>query len=207
MDRKYGVLLALYCYKKNVYLTIREPALEEHLAGIEPRTAFGQSRQKLGKRIIVAHSSQAKGRVERSNGTYQDRLVKEMGLRGIKTIATTDQLLQDTLCDELNTKFAVSPLEKRDFHRPVPKGLRLKDVFSHEDYRTVQNDWIVNHKSTHYQILKTNRKMPRPKDKVIVRTRLDATKYSKTTCQSSMEEVRSRKNKGQKQRHSPIWGM
>ncbi len=170
---KYGVPLALYCDKKNVYLATREPTLEEQLAGIEPRTAFGQACQKLDIRIIAAHSPQAKGRVERSNGTYQDRLVKELSLRGIKTIGTTDQLLQNTFCDELNTKFAVAPLDKKDFHRPVPKGLRLEDVFSHEDYRTVQNDWVISHNSTHYQILKTNKKMPMPKDKVLVRTRLD----------------------------------
>jgi hypothetical protein len=170
---KYGVPLALYCDKKNVYLTTREPTLEEQLACQKPQTAFGRACEKLDIRIIAAHSPQAKGRVERSNGTYQDRLVKELSLRGIKTIGTTDQLLQDSFCDELNTKFSVPPLKEKDFHRSIPKGLRLEDVFSYEEHRTVQNDWVISHNSTHYQILKTKREMPMPKDKVLVRTRLD----------------------------------
>lgn len=174
---KYGIPLALYCDKKNVYLTTREPTLEEQLACQKPQTAFGRACEKLDIRIIAAHSPQAKGRVERSNGTYQDRLVKELSLRGIKTTGTTDQLLQNTFCDDLNTRFSVPPLKETDHHRSVPKGLRLEDVFSYEDYRIVQNDWVISHNSTHYQILKENRKMPMPKDKVLVRTRLDGSVF------------------------------
>ena len=73
--------MALYTDRKNVYLTGREPTLEEQLAGKEATTAFGKACQKLNIEIIAAHSPQAKGRVEHSNATYQDRFLKELALR------------------------------------------------------------------------------------------------------------------------------
>ena len=65
--------------------------------------------------IIAAHSPQAKGRVERSNGTCQDRLVKELALRRITTCAAADRLLQNGFTGNLNEKFAVAPIEADDF--------------------------------------------------------------------------------------------
>jgi len=170
---KYGIPLALYTDKKNVYLSTRKPTVEELLAEQEPKTAFGRACEKLDIEIIAAHSPQAKGRVERSNGTYQDRFVKELALRGITTCVTADKLLQNGFCEDLNTKFAVKPLEQEDYHRRIPKWLKLEDVFCFDDQRVVQNDWTIRYNGNFYQILKDNRPLPRPKDKVLVRTRLD----------------------------------
>lgn len=172
---RFGIPVALYTDKKNVYLSSREPTLEEQLAGEEPKTAFGKACEKLGIEIIAAHSPQAKGRVERSNGTYQDRLVKELALRGLTTCAAADTLLREGFCDALNAKFAVTPLEKEDYHRPVSKGMKLEDVFSFESDRVVQNDWTIRHENRYYQILKENHPLPKPKDKILVRIRLDGT--------------------------------
>ena len=84
---RYGVpRVLLYCDRKNVYVTDREPTLEEDLAGEPALTAFGKACRKLGIEIIAASSPQAKGRVERSHGVYQDRLVKELRLRKITTL-------------------------------------------------------------------------------------------------------------------------
>ena len=77
---RYGIPRALYTDKKNVVVTDREPTVEEQLAGEEPMTAFGKACTKLGIETLVAHSPRAKGRVERSTGVYQDRLVKEVRL-------------------------------------------------------------------------------------------------------------------------------
>ena len=132
---KYGIPVALYTDKKSVYITNREPTLEEQLADEKPLTAFGKACHKLGIEIIPAHSPQAKGRVERSNGTYQDRFVKELALRRITTCATADALLKKSFCDALNEKFAKPPLEKKDYHRPVPKRLKLEDIFCFEEVR------------------------------------------------------------------------
>ena len=169
----HGVPRALYTDKKSVYITDREPTLEEQLAGEEPLTAFGKACHKLDIEIITAHSPQAKGRVERSNGVYQDRFVKELALGDITTLAAANALLAAGFTDALNAKFVVAPLEAEDFHRPVPQGLDLDDVFCFETSRVVQNDWTVRHENRYYQIHKDNTPLPKPKTKVLVRTHLD----------------------------------
>ncbi len=170
---RYGIPWALYTDKRSVYHTTREPTLEEQLADEAPMTAFGKACNKLGIEIIVAHSPQAKGRVERANGVFQDRFVKELSLHGIQTIGEANQLLQNGFLDELNAKFSVEPVEPVDYHRPIPDGLNLDDVFCYEDLRVIQNDWTVRHSNTYYQIHKENSPLPRPKNKVTVRTHLD----------------------------------
>lgn len=171
--QRYGIPMALYTDRKNVYITEREPTLEEQLADEHPMTAFGKACHKLGIDIITAHSPQAKGRVERSNGTYQDRFVKELALRRITTIASADALLENGFVEGLNAKFAKPPLEQQDYHRVIAKGLDLNEVFCFETHRVVQNDWTIRHENRYYQIVKENKPLPKPKDKVLVRTHLD----------------------------------
>ena len=57
----------------------------------------------------------------------------------------------------------------------MPDGLDLADVFCFEEYRVVQNDWTVRHQNRYYQILHENKPLPKPKDKLLVRLRLDGT--------------------------------
>jgi len=173
--KAHGIPKALYTDKKNVFVTDREPTLEEELAGQEPMTAFGNACAKLGIEIIAANSPQAKGRVERKHGVYQDRLVKDLAMRGIKTIEETNKLLNNGFVKDLNAKFARAPLNDTDFHQPVPKGLDLADVFCLEEPRAVQNDWTIRYENRHFQIIEANKPMPRPKEKVIVRIRMDKT--------------------------------
>jgi hypothetical protein len=171
--RLHGMPVALYTDKKTVFVTGRKPTQAEQLAGIEPATAFGKACSKLGVGIIKAHSPQAKGRVERKHGLFQDRFIKELELRDIKTIDKANEFLFDRFYDDINGKFAQTPASSEDFHRRPKKGTNLANVFCFEQIRTVQNDWIVSYNSNLYQILKEKGTMPRPKDKVIVRTRLD----------------------------------
>jgi len=88
---RYGIPKALYVDFKNVYITTREPTIEEQLRGECPLTQFGKACKKLGIEILGARSPQAKGRVERSNGVHQDRLVKELQL-GVLPISTRPML-------------------------------------------------------------------------------------------------------------------
>jgi transposase-like protein len=159
---RHGVPVALY--------TDREPTLEEELSGKQPLTAFGSACNKLGISIIPAYSPQAKGRVERKNGVFQDRLVKELRLLGIKTIEETNQML-DSFTDKLNEKFAIEPASLVDYHT-LPEGIRLEDVFSFEDTRTINNDWTIRYESRLYQ-LKAQSNLPPAQNKVRVRKRLD----------------------------------
>jgi transposase len=88
---KYGVPLALYTVWKNVY--VREPTEKELLQGKAPVTQFGRMCEKLGIGIVAASSPQAKGRVERSHGTHQDRLIKKMGRKQIAAHEAANEFL------------------------------------------------------------------------------------------------------------------
>jgi transposase len=169
----FGIPLALYCDGKNVYVTDREATAEEQLAGEEPLTAFGRACRRLGIEIVRAYSPQAKGRVERSHGVYQDRLVKELRVRGVKTIEGANELLEGGFVARLNEKFAQAPACDEDAHRPVPAGLDLASIFVFEDRRRVANDWTIRHENRYYQITGPRETMPRPKARVTVQRRLD----------------------------------
>jgi hypothetical protein len=170
---RYGIPEALYTDKKNVFVTDREPTIEEQLAGEEPRTAFGKACAKLDIEIIPANSPQAKGRVERAHGVNQDRLVKELKLRGVTTIEGANEVLTNGFMDKLNEKFAVPAASEVDYHRPVPAGMNLAHVFCFEESRTIGNDWVVRYQNRLFQIQKENHLLPHPRSKVIVQRLLD----------------------------------
>src|SRR5207247_3423226 len=97
---KYGVPQWLYTDWKNVYK--RKPTEAEELAGTVPLTEFGRMCARLGTRIIGASSPQAKGRVERSNGTQQDRLIKKLRLQGICTMEEANRYLRQIYLPDHN---------------------------------------------------------------------------------------------------------
>lgn len=167
---RHGVPAALYADRHSVYASQKAPSIEEELAGRAPLTAFGRTCKKLGVEIITAYSPQAKGRVERSNGVYQDRLVKEMRLSGAATIEEANQILTGGFFDKLNGKFAVEPCDPQDAHVP-PGDTDLASVFSLECARVVANDYTVRHKNHIYQLAR-QKGLPRPGEKVVVQRRM-----------------------------------
>lgn len=170
---RHGIPRALYTDWKNVYLTYREPTLEEELAGEVPRTAFGKACAKLGITIIGAYSPQAKGRGERKNGVFQDRLIKELKFLGITEMGKANEQLSGGFCEELNRKFAIEPAKSEDVHLPVPEGMDLAKVFCWEETRVVNNDWTVRYHNCWFQITGPKGNFPPAKKKVLVQERLD----------------------------------
>ena len=171
--RTYGIPEALYCDKKNAFVLIREPTDAELLDGIlEPKSHFGRACERLGVTVIAAHSPQAKGRVERNHGVDQDRLVKELRLARISTIAEANRFLEKVYLPKMNKKFSRPAAKPEDAH--VPLGdVKLKDIMCLEYERTVANNYVIRFETRLFQILKTNNPLPMPKDKVLVRIRLD----------------------------------
>ena len=159
---RYGIPKALYTDRKNVYVPDEKTARKAEINGEEVLTQFGRACQELGIRIIQAHSPQAKGRVERSNGTYQDRLVKELRLEGIRDLEWANKLLSGGFIDELNEKFAVAARETSDFHGSA-KGRDLKSVFCIEEDRVLSDDWIVRYGNSYYQMTKKSDRPPTDK--------------------------------------------
>jgi nitrogen fixation protein len=106
----------------------------------------------------------------------QDRLVKEMRLRGIKDLGSANELLRDEFLAAINGKFCEEAASAVDYHRRLPKGLRLEDVFVFEQQRSVQNDRTICWEGRWYQLSGPTRDLPRPKERVLARRRLDGSR-------------------------------
>ena len=160
---QYGIPRALYTDRKNVYVLDQETRARAADSGQEALTQFGRACRQLGIEIIEAYSPEAKGRVERSHGTYQDRLVKELRLAASNTIAEANQMLP-AFSAGLNEKFAVAPRAAADYHRSA-KGYDLAAILCHEEERTATSDWVVRFENQFYQ-LEPRRKGISPREKI-----------------------------------------
>jgi len=164
--KKYGIPVALYTDWKNVY--VREASAKEQLQGVVPVTQFGQMCQRLGIGIIAANSPQAKGRVERNHGTHQDRLVKKMRLKKIKTHAEANLFLEKEYLPEHNRRFRRKPAQPENYHRAAPRAAELEEVFHLETVRILGNDWVVRHDNRYFQVQAQSRQYAPAKGKVTV---------------------------------------
>ena len=146
-----GIPLSVYLDGHTTYKSPAKPSLEEELEGIEPLSEFERALGELGVEVIHAHSAQAKGRIERLFGTLQDRLVKEMRLRGIKSLEEANRFLEE-YWPIYNRKFAVRARGKGDLHRSLPKGLKVDNILCVKATRALRNDFTVAYNKKLYQI-------------------------------------------------------
>jgi hypothetical protein len=142
--RKYGIPMSIYMDKHTTYESTTEPSIEDEITGITPLSEFDRALTELEGEIIHAHSPQAKGRIERLFGTLQDRLVKEMRLRGISTVEEGNRFLKEYL-PVYNKRFSVRPISNEDLHRPIPREINLDKVLCIKTKRTVRNDFTIAH--------------------------------------------------------------
>lgn len=150
----YGLPLSLYMDRHTTYQA-NHGALKvsEELEGREkPVTEFGRALEELGVKLIAAYSPQAKGRIERLFGTFQDRLIKEMRLEGSKTKEEANQFLERYL-PKYNRRFSVKPKNEVNVHQVMPKSIRLEQILSIQTQRVVRNDQTIRHGNQFYQIL------------------------------------------------------
>lgn len=113
---------------------------------------FGRAMKELDIKTICAHSPEAKGRVERANGTLQNRLVKELRLREISTIEEANAFLPEYMKD-YNRRFSVEPQNSSDAHRALNKSHNLERILSIYDTRKVSKTLSFQYKNVQYQIL------------------------------------------------------
>lgn len=146
--KKYGIPVSVYLDRHTTYKSPEKPALTEIE---EPLSQFERAMREIGVRVIHAHSPQAKGRVERLFKTLQDRLIKEMRLRGIKSIDEANKFLQEYL-PRYNRKFSVLAKEKADLHREIPKDTKLDHILCLKTERVVRNDSTIAYNSRLYQL-------------------------------------------------------
>src|SRR2546423_3663945 len=148
--RRCGVPLSFYGDKHSVFLRSDDYwTVEEQLAGKRQPTQFGRALEQLGVTYIPAHSPQAKGRIERLWGTFQDRLTSELRLAGAVDLPTANAVLRRFLPD-YNRRFGRAAQETEKVWRTAPKDLRRICCLIHE--RIVSNDNVVQWEGRRFQI-------------------------------------------------------
>ncbi len=139
---RFGVPESVYVDRHGIYRSDRDPTPEELKAGKRPVTQFGRAMKELDVSLILARSPQAKGRVERSNGVMQDRLIKELRLAKISSIDEANRWLETSgFWEKLDEKFAVEAIDENDAHRPLV--VKLNDVLCVKQKRSVGLDGCV----------------------------------------------------------------
>ena len=142
----YGIPLSVYLDRHTTYASW---ARRDEFQETEPMSQFGRALSELNVRKLHAYSPQAKGRIERLFHTFQDRLVKEMRLKGVSTIAQGNRFLSSYL-PVYNRRFSVVPKEKEDLHRKP--DIDLDTVLCIKTERTLKNDHTIQYNGTLYQI-------------------------------------------------------
>jgi len=174
---RHGRPVAFYVDKDSIYKVNRNATLEEELQDHSPITQFTRAMTELGIGVICANSPQAKGRVERSFHTHQDRLVKELRLAGISDKQSANQFLWTTYLPAHDAQFAVAPASTTNAHRPVLKTHRLNEILSVRMPRVLANDYTLSCQKRFFQVLPNQLLRVRPKNTVFVETRLDGSTH------------------------------
>jgi transposase len=169
----YGLPRALYVDRDSIYETTRDSTMDEALKDTGPLTQFGRAMKELEVELILAHSPQAKGRVERRHGVFQDRFVKALRLRKISSLESGNHFLETEFLDELNEQFHVEARSPTDLHRSVPRGMTLAHVLSYQEQRVVQNDWTVSWCNRIFQVHERHQKLTLARKKIMISELLD----------------------------------
>jgi hypothetical protein len=148
--RRFGAPISFYGDRHGVFVRNDDHwSVQEQLAGRREPTQFGRALQQLGVTYIAAQSPQAKGRIERLWGTFQDRLTSELRLAGANDLDTANQVLRRFLPD-YNRRFGRAPREIEKAWRPAPENLDRICCFQH--LRSVSNDNVVQWDGRRFQI-------------------------------------------------------
>ena len=171
--RRRGIPLSVYVDCGSNFKTTRHQNMEYQLKGEYPSTQFARALEELGIRMIYAYSPQAKGRIERKFGVFQDRLCSELRLHNISTLEDGNRYLWEKFIPQHNRMFSRTAKEPGSAYRPLPKGVSLKDVFCLKEERTVAGDNTISYQGKTFQILPNEYRLSFYKAKVEVHEYLD----------------------------------
>lgn len=158
--RRYGLPRSVYPDRHSIYQD-----QNDH----ERLTQFARAMKELQVRLILARSPQAKGRVERRNALLQDRLVKELRLRKIRSMQQANAFLEHRYLAELNDRFSIPPQKAADLHRLPPADRPIEQILCIKEDRVVGNDWCVRWNNRWLQIAATHAPLHLPGRKVELR--------------------------------------
>jgi hypothetical protein len=135
----HGKPVAFYSDKHGIFrVNAKDPV------GGDRITQFGRALMDLNIDIICANSPQAKGRIERAFGTLQDRMVKELRLAGISTVAAANVWLPGFIVS-YNARFGGQPLNGKNLHRPLTAADNLDEILTWREVRTVTNNLTLHY--------------------------------------------------------------
>jgi hypothetical protein len=154
--QRFGRPRAFYTDKASLFQTAEKTKRGESKESRDrkelPPTQIGRALSELGITWIAAHSPQAKGRVERSFQTDQDRLVKDLRMANVTTLEQANQYLETEFLPWWQKNLTVEPRDNEDAHRPLEKGHDLAAILSHVEPRIVKTDYTFQFEGQQYVI-------------------------------------------------------
>ncbi len=148
---RHGIPMSFYSDRHTIFFSPREQTIVEQLKNHAPVTQFGRSMQELGITLIPAYSPQAKGRIERNWGIFQDRLVVELRLANVKTREEANKVLEKFL-EDYNRRFTVPPKNREAVFRKAPRQETLDRILCLKEARTVAKDHTISFEGLVLQI-------------------------------------------------------
>jgi len=172
--KQHGIPLALYSDR---HIVFRSPHPADE--GSKPSTPnkrkptqFSRAMRELGITQVFAHSPEAKGRVERANGTFQDRLVAELRLASASTLVEANNILESFL-PRFNQRFGVPATQPEPVYRPIDPGLDIDGVLCTKETRRVARDNTVPYHGRTLQLFPGEDRTSYAGTRVEVQERLD----------------------------------
>ncbi|MDA3839595.1 MAG: ISNCY family transposase [Patescibacteria group bacterium] len=166
-----GLPISIYLDKFSTYKVNHKNAVDNK----DMMTQFERAMKQLDVRVIHASTPQAKGRVEKMNGTLQRRLVKEMRLANINTIPEANRFLIEIFIPKFDIQFGIVAKKKNDLHRDLNKKQKdeLKRILSIQLERSVNNDYTIRFKNNYYQLKEVQPATVYKRDKVTIEEHLN----------------------------------
>lgn len=173
--RRYGLPQSVYVDRHTTYRSPGKRTIADELEGRpRPQSQFERALAELGVQVIPAYSPQAKGRIERLFGTFQDRLIKEMRLAGVTTRDAANRFLAGYL-PRYNRHFRRVPRSPVNLHRPCPPAAVLRRCLTIREPRALRADNTIQHAGQTY-LLEPRRDGHRPTT-IQTEVRLDGKLY------------------------------
>jgi transposase len=177
---KNGRMVDVYTDRDSMFTVARRKGESEQERQAADRVSqLGRALRELGIGSILAYSPQAKGRVERSFLTAQDRLVKQLRLAKVCTLADANAFLENEYWPEWNECFARPVKDFPNLHRPLSEGQDLAAILCHADPRVIQNDYTFSFAGQRYQILREQVQAGMRQQQLRVELRLDGDLYAR----------------------------
>lgn len=177
---KHGRMVDVYTDRDSMFaVPPQEGESEQERIRKDRLTQIGRSLRELGIGWIKAYSPEAKGRVERSFLTAQDRLVKHLRLAKVRTLEAANAFLEQEYWPEWNERFARPVKDFPNQHRALTPHLDLASTLCHVEERVIANDYTFSFASRHFQIAREDVQAGMRRQRLRIEIRLDGELYAR----------------------------